>query len=116
MSMQYFPKAQSKQLASLNIEGVNAFLEDVACSNDEEKPISFGFFRMEKGNQLEYTYSYDECKIIVEGEMTIEEKGGEKVNVSPGDVLFFPKGCTIIFTSNSYGIGFYCGQRKEGEV
>ena len=116
MAMQYFKNAQSKDLASLNVEGVNAYLEDVACSEDPDKPISFGFFRMEAGNQLEYTYSYDECKIIVEGEMTIEEVGGQKVDVSPGDVLFFPKGASIIFTSKSYGIGFYCGQRKEGEL
>lgn len=116
MAMKYFAKAQSKDLASLNIEGVNAFLEDVAASDDPNAPISFGFFRMEAGNQLEYTYSYDECKIIVEGEMTIEEPGGQKVDVSPGDVLFFPKGSTIIFTSKSTGLGFYCGQRKIGEV
>ena len=116
MTMKYFKNAQKMDITSLNIDGVNAYLQDVACSDDPNKPISFGFFRMEAGNQLEYTYGYDECKIIVEGEMTIEEPGGEKVDVSPGDVLLFPKGTTIIFTSKSSGLGFYCGQRKEGEI
>ena len=55
-------------------------------------------------------------KIIVEGEMTVQEVGGETVNVSPGDVLFFPKGTSTIFTSKSSGLGFYCGQRKQGEL
>ena len=78
-------------ISSLNIDGVNAYLQDVDSSDDAGAPISWGFFRMEAGNQLEYTYSYDECKIIVEGEMTVQEVGGDTVNVSPGDVLFFQK-------------------------
>ena len=48
--------------------------------------------------------------------MTIQEVGGETVNVSAGDVLFFAKGTQTIFTSNSYGLGFYCGQRAQGEI
>ncbi len=116
MPMQHFKNAQKMDISSLNIEGINAFLQDVASSNDPNSPISFGFFRMEAGSPLEYTYSYDECKIIVEGEMTVEEVGGETVNVSPGDVLFFPKGTKTIFSSKSSGLGFYCGQRKQGEL
>lgn len=116
MGMKHIKNAQKMDVASLNIEGINAFLEDIDSSNDANAPISFGFFRMEAGNALEYTYSYDECKIIVEGEMTIQEVGGETVNVSPGDVLFFSKGTKTIFSSNSSGLGFYCGQRKQGEL
>lgn len=114
MAMKHIKNAQKMDVASLNIEGINAFLEDVGSSNDANAPISFGFFRMEAGNPLEYTYSYDECKVIVEGEMTIQEVGGQTVNVSPGDVLFFPKGTKTIFSSKSSGLGFYCGQRKQG--
>ena len=116
MAMKHYKNAQKMDISSLNIDGVNAFLQDVGSSNDADAPISWGFFRMEAGNQLEYTYSYDECKIIVDGEMTIQEVGGETVNVSPGDVLFFPKGTQTIFSSNSSGLGFYCGQRKQGEL
>ena len=48
--------------------------------------------------------------------MTIKEVGGETVEVSAGDVLFFSKGTKTIFSSNSSGLGFYCGQRKQGEL
>lgn len=116
MAMKHFKNAQKMEISSLNIDGVNAFLQDVDSSNDPNAPISFGFFRMEAGNPLEYTYSYDECKIIVEGEMTVEEVGGQTVDVSPGDVLFFARGTKTIFTSKSSGLGFYCGQRKQGEL
>ena len=116
MTMKHFKNAQKMDISSLNMDGINAFLQDVGSSNDPDSPISFGFFRMEAGNPLEYTYGYDECKIIIEGELTIEEVGGETVNVSPGDVLFFPKGTKTVFSSKSSGLGFYCGQRKQGEL
>ncbi len=109
--MKHHADAQSKDIASLNIEGVNAYLQDVVASNDPNAPISCGFFRMEKGNQLEYTYSYDEAKIILEREMTISEVGGETIEVKAGDVLYFEEGAKITFSSKSSGLGFYCGQR-----
>jgi len=91
MAMKHYKNAQKMDISSLNIDGVNAYLQDVDSSEDAGAPISWGFFRMEAGNQLEYTYGYDECKIIVEGEMTVQEVGGDTVNVSPGDVLFSQK-------------------------
>jgi len=114
--MQIFKNAQNMELSSLNVEGVNAFLSDTVSSNDPDAPISCGFFRMEKGNPLEYTYTYDEAKIIVDGEMTISEEGGESFHAVAGDVVYFDKGAKITFTSNSYGIGFFCGQRASGEI
>ncbi|MFK8027341.1 MAG: cupin domain-containing protein [Gammaproteobacteria bacterium] len=114
--MKIFKNAQAMDLSSLNIEGVNAFLSDTVSSNDPDSPISCGFFRMEKGNPLDYTYTYDEAKIIVDGEMTISEENGESFNAVAGDVVYFDKGAKITFTSESYGIGFYCGQRASGEI
>ena len=61
-----------------------------------------------------YTYTYDECKIMVEGSMTIEDETGQKVHGKAGDVFFFPKGSKITFTTEDYGLAFYTGQRKEG--
>lgn len=31
-------------------------------------------------------------------------------------VFYFPKGSTITFRSDDYGLAFYTGQRKEGDV
>lgn len=114
MAMKYFEKAQSQEIASLNIEGINAFLQDTVSSNNEDAPITCGFFRMESGNPLEYTYSYDECKIMLEGEMTLTEEGGQTVKLMPGDVVYFDSGTKITFSSESSGTAFYVGQRKEG--
>lgn len=114
MAMKFFAKAQAQPINSLNIDGINASLQDTVSSNHDSAPISCGFFKMESGNPLEYTYSYDECKIMLEGEMTISEKGGDTVELKPGDVVYFDSGTTVTFSSNSSGKAFYVGQRKFG--
>ncbi len=114
MAMKYFNKAQSKEVASLNIEGINAFLQDTVASGNDASPISCGFFQMDAGNPLEYTYSYDECKIMLEGEMTITDEDGQSVTMNPGDVIYFDSGTKVTFTSKSSGKAFYVGQRKFG--
>lgn len=114
--MKTFKGAGDMELANMDIEGVNAYVADIVSSDDPDAPITCGLFRMEKGNPLKYTYTYDEAKIIVEGEMTIAEEGGETFHAVEGDVLYFDKGATITFSSNSSGVGFYCGQRALGEI
>jgi len=114
MGMKHFDKAQSNPIKSLEIEGINVYLQDTVSSSNDTAPISGGFFRMEAGNSLEYTYSYDECKIMLEGEMTIAESGGETVTLKPGDVVYFDSGTTVTFSSKSSGTAFYVGQRKFG--
>ena len=92
--MQYFEKAQTSFKPPL-IANENAYLGDVVSSyvirtssflslakknplrskcresTDPEKPISGGFYRLEKGTPLVYTYTYDEIKIIVDGHFYI---------------------------------------------
>lgn len=114
MGMKHIEGAQSKDINSLGIEGVNACLQDTISSDNDAAPITCGFFKMESGNPLEYTYSYDECKIMLEGEMTISEDGGDTINMKPGDVVYFDSGTKVTFTSNSSGKAFYVGQRKFG--
>jgi ethanolamine utilization protein EutQ (cupin superfamily) len=55
-------------------------------------------------------------KIIIEGEFDISDECGTKVHATPGDVLYFPKGSVITFETPTMGLGFFVGQRKEGEV
>ncbi|KAI1806426.1 putative ethanolamine utilization protein [Daldinia bambusicola] len=109
--LSYFPKAQSNKPPLIANE--NAFLGDVATSLDAEKPISAGFYRLEKGTPLVYDYTYHEMKIIVEGSFDISDEAGNKVHAVPGDVLYFPKGSKITFTTEDYGLGFFCGQREK---
>jgi ethanolamine utilization protein EutQ (cupin superfamily) len=79
------------------------------CSekNNADKPISCGLYRLEKGTPLVYEYTYDEMKIILEGEFEISDETGQKVTAKPGDVFYFPKGAKITFTTPSYGLAFY---------
>ena len=116
MAMQYFPNAQNQNLESMGLEGINASLKELVCSNHSTAPITCGIFTMAAGKPLEYTYTYDEFKIMLEGEMTLTEEGKEPVNLKPGDVVFFDAGTKITFTSNTSGKVFYVAQRKLGEL
>ena len=78
-------------------------------ANDPDKAVSCGFYRLEKGTPLVYTYTYHEMKIILEGEFEISDEAGQKVIATPGDVFYFPKGTTITFSTPSYGLAFYVG-------
>ncbi|CAG8213263.1 unnamed protein product [Penicillium salamii] len=113
----YHAKAQSTFKPPL-IANENAFLGDIETSEKEnpDKPMSAGFYRLEKGTPLVYTYSYDEMKIVLEGKFEISDETGNKVTATPGDVLYFPKGATITFTTDDYGLAFYVGTpRAEAE-
>jgi ethanolamine utilization protein EutQ (cupin superfamily) len=81
---------------------------------DKEKPISCGFYRLEAGTPLVYTYTYHEMKIIVDGEFDISDETGQEVHAVAGDVFYFPKGSVITFKTKTFGLGFYCGQRLQG--
>lgn len=117
MAMTYIKQAVKTELPSMERPGINAFLGDVVTSDDTEKTIVGGFFKMEKSDEpLVYEYTYHEMKIIVEGEMTISDQFGNTAHASVGDVFYFPKGTVVTFQSPSTGIGFFCGQRLEGEA
>ncbi|KAM5345234.1 hypothetical protein ACJ41O_011096 [Fusarium nematophilum] len=111
-SFKHFAEAQTKFDIPL-LANENAYLGDVHTSAaDADKPLSAGFFRMNKGTPLTYTYKYDETKIMLEGNMTLEDSTGQKVHAKPGDVFFIPKGTTITFTSPDSGLAYYTGARK----
>ncbi|CAO2651229.1 Nn.00g095260.m01.CDS01 [Neocucurbitaria sp. VM-36] len=112
--MQYFAKAQSEFKPPL-IANENAYLGDVYSTEsiNPDAPISGGFYRLEKGTPLEYTYSYDELKIILEGHFYITDETGKEVKGEKGDVFMFPKGSKILFKTDDYGLAFFVGQRKK---
>jgi hypothetical protein len=49
----------------------NRFVYSVNESNDADKPISCGFYRLEAGKELVYPYTYNEMKIILEGILSL---------------------------------------------
>ena len=72
-------KQGAQQVKPALLAPPNVFLEDVferlpplifstnVPSDDKEKPISAGFYRLEAGKELVYVYTYNEMKIILEG-------------------------------------------------
>ena len=116
MAFKHFEQIKLQGLPSMKIGNVPAFLKDFAISEDSEKPITCGLFRLDAGESLQYTYTYHEMKLIVDGSFIIEDETGQKVTAKTGDLLYFPEGCVITFSTPDFGIGFFCGQRGEDEA
>jgi ethanolamine utilization protein EutQ len=115
--MKYKAQAFKDQQPSMNVEGVAAWLGDTFVSanpsTNKDYPLCTGFFHLGAGKPLDYTYDYEEMKIVVEGEFNITEvKTGKKYNAKVGDVLYFTDGDHIIFETPNRAVGFFCGQRK----
>ena len=55
-------------------------------------------------------------KLIVDGTLIIEDETSQKKTGKVGDLFYFTKGTTVTFTTPDYGIGFFVGQRGEGEA
>ena len=51
-------------------------------------PISAGFYRLDPGTPLVYTYTYDEMKIIVDGDFEISDGSGQTVKAKKGDGVY----------------------------
>ena len=114
--MKHLQKITEKTLPPMEVADAAAFLFDFVVSEDLEKPITSGLFRLESGRELTYTYTYHEMKLVIDGEFKISDETGKEVVATTGDLLYFPKGSTITFTTPGYGVGFFCGQRGKGEA
>ena len=116
MAFNHFKQIKSQELPQMDTGNVKAFLKDFVVSEDDDKPITSGLFRLEAGESLEYTYTYHEMKLIIEGSFIIEDETGKRVTAKAGDLIYFPKGSAITFSTPNFGIGFFCGQRGEDEA
>lgn len=110
--MKIVKQALNVQQPSMDIEGVPAWLGDTLVSDDKEHTICAGFFRLEKGNSLEYTYDYDEMKYVAAGEFDITYSSGQTVHATVRDVLYFANGDSVKFETASFGVGFFTGLRQ----
>jgi ethanolamine utilization protein EutQ len=72
-----------------------------------------GVFELFAGEPLDYEYTYDEMKLVVEGEFHLTDlDSGQRVVARAKDVLFFPQGSRIRFETPDRALGFYTGQRS----
>ena len=116
MAFTHYQQIRDQELPSMEIDNVKAFLKDFSVSEDIEKPITSGLFRLEAGESLEYTYTYHEIKLIVDGSFIIQDESGQKVTAKPGDLFYLSKGSAINFSTPDFGVGFFCGQRGDDEA
>lgn len=107
--------AQSRDIQSMDMPGINAWLQDVTgTAQGADRPMTCAFFRLAKSDQpLVYDYDYDEVKIILDGVITVSD-GTKTVDAQKGDVLMLPNGARITFTTPSEGTAFVCGARDPG--
>ena len=96
--------------------GNNAYLKDFAVSNDQQAPITVGLFRLEAGDPITYTYTYEEMKLIIDGEFQISDGSSDTVTTKIGDLFSFHKGSVITYSTNTYVVGYFCGQRNADEA
>lgn len=104
-----------KMSANESERNSNTYLNDFIFSRVPDKEMTSGLFRMYAGPPLQYQYTYEEMKFIVEGSYVLTDGTGQKVTVTRGDLVHFPKGCDVTFETPHYGLGCFCGQRREGE-
>ncbi|KAL3434390.1 hypothetical protein BDV09DRAFT_195900 [Aspergillus tetrazonus] len=89
----------------------NVYFADQLGTQDTKipNPIVGAWFRMEKGPvSTPPSYEYDEIGVVVEGEFNIRDETGNTATVKAGDLLFFPRGTTITFSSDTYGLAVKC--------
>lgn len=104
----------SKMGATESERNSNTWLEDLATSPVPGKEMTAGLFRMNAGQALQYVYTYEEVKYIVDGEFHLTDGTGKKVVAKAGDLMYFPKGSRITFDTPNTALGYFCGQRAVG--
>ncbi|WP_300385706.1 hypothetical protein [uncultured Nocardioides sp.] len=88
------------------------FIADV-YENPEGSRMCSGFFELKHTEEpLVYLYEYDEMKVVLEGEFVLTDVDTGQTTVARAkDAIFFPKGSRIAFSTPSYALAFYAGDR-----
>ncbi|MCA4131775.1 ethanolamine utilization protein [Arthrobacter sp. M4] len=98
-------------LPKMDEEGCEAFIAD-SYANPEGSAMCAGFFELKASEPLVYEYTYDEMKLVVQGEFILTDMAtGAVMHAKERDVLFFPKGTTVKFETPDYALGFFTGDR-----
>jgi ethanolamine utilization protein EutQ (cupin superfamily) len=83
-----------------------------AHSNPGTCVMCSGFFEHVHSKPLYYEYTYDEMKIVLEGELVLHDAVTDTtVRAQRFDVMFIPNGSKVTFTTPTRGLAFYCGHR-----
>lgn len=111
MGIEKFQSVTTSFLPGFDIPNVDALGKDFATASSGSAPLTFGMFRMNKGEALPYTYEFDEFKLVLEGEITVTDDTGAVHKFKAGDVMQFGKDMKVTFSSPSTGLAFFVAQR-----
>ena len=98
MGFKYHAKITEQQLPQMDTGTVPAILRDLSVSNDADKPITAGLFKLQAGKSLKYTYTYtytytyEEMKLRTEGTFIIKDGIGQKESMAlsrPINIIHF---------------------------
>lgn len=85
--------------------GKNVQLKDVITAADRS-PMGAGFMSWSAADSFPWTLTYDEIDYVLEGVLHIVIDG-KTIEGKPGDVVFIPKGSSIVFGTPSRVRIFY---------
>lgn len=90
----------------------DGYIGDV-YENPEGSAMCSGFFELHHTDEpLVYHYEYDEMKVVLEGELLLENVDTGQRNLARAkDAVFFPRGSRIAFSTPSHALAFYTGHR-----
>ena len=57
MAFKHYKQISKQDIPSMKVENVEAYLRDFSISDDKEKPITSGLFKLKDGQSLKYTYT-----------------------------------------------------------
>lgn len=101
-----------KGLPAMTEHAGDGYIGDV-YENPEGSAMCSGFFELHHTEEpLVYLYEYDEMKVVLEGELLLENVDtGQRGIARAKDAVFFPSGSRIAFSTPSHALAFYTGHR-----
>lgn len=94
----------------LGIPALKSQIIDVPVTS-KENALSLGYFSMHPSEDFEFTYTYLEVKVVINGKIVVRDDQGVKYVAEAGDVLIFTPETTVIFDKESDGDAIYTGHR-----
>lgn len=111
MTIKKIDNAFTADIADLKLPNIMAFMSDLMASDNPEAPITCGLYKQEAGDPCPYSYTTEEFKILLQGELTVTNEQGDSYDLKPGEIIYFGKGENVEFSSKSEGLAFYVAQR-----
>ncbi|MEO9845157.1 MAG: cupin domain-containing protein [Roseobacter sp.] len=86
-------------------------MKDFTTKSSSGAPVTFGMFRMSKGEPLAHEYEFDEYKLVLAREIAVKDESGDTTTFTAGDVIEFAEGTRAVFSSPSTALTFCVAQR-----